>query len=348
LSGLAWLLALCAAIQAVALMAWFGALSLERVIAAATIVRTGAARTELLPRLLRQAGPIAILAGALCPWLQVGVVLDDPRALLDADQISQVLTQTSFGRIALAREVLVIVAVVAAGLPAGFAPAADRATYVLLAAALGSVALIGHAAGIGGALGGIERTTLALHLLAAGAWLGALPVLWVLADRQGSAEMAQTLERFSRFGAVLVVLVLASGTLSAWYRLGGAQLLFTSGYGRILLGKIALVQPISFHQITQHLDRPGVRHWVVLRLIRFDQQRQQFDRLFIFRRARLLPREIEQRRRIRLQLLVRADQPRRALPDHLRRVRKRCTHGRTPLFHFTLSSYSLCVGKDRM
>lgn len=265
MSGLAWLLALCAAIQAVALMAWFGALSLERVITAATIVRTGAARTELLPRLLRQAGPIAILAGALCPWLQVGVVLDDPRALLDADQISQVLTQTSFGRIALAREVLVIVAVVAAGLPGGFAPAADRATYVLLAAALGSVALIGHAAGIGGALGGIERATLALHLLAAGAWLGALPVLWVLADRQGSAEMAQTLERFSRFGAVLVVLVLASGTLSAWYRLGGAQLLFTSGYGRILLGKIALagamgaIALFNRKRLTPALKRPDLQ-----------------------------------------------------------------------------------------
>jgi putative copper resistance protein D len=270
LSGLGCLLAFCGAIQAVALMAWFGALSLERVIAAACVL-TSAPRTELLPRLLRQAGPIAILAGALWPWLQVGVVLDDPRALLDADQISQVLTQTSFGRIALAREALVIAAVLAAGLPAGFAPSSNRATYVLLAAALGSVALIGHAAGISGALGAIERTTLALHLLAAGAWLGALPLLWMLADRQGSAELAQTLERFSRFGAVLVALVLASGTLSAWYRLGAAQALFTSGYGRILLGKIALVGGMGAialfnrNRLTPALKRPDLQDQLAAR-----------------------------------------------------------------------------------
>jgi putative copper resistance protein D len=265
MSALEWLLALCATVHALALMACFGAISLGHVIGAARTVLVIAPRTQPLPRLLRQCGRIAILTGLLWPWLQAGVVLDDARSLLDPAQVAQVLTQTSFGHAALVREALVIVAVLAAGLPAAFAPTSDRAGYFFLAAALATLALLGHAAGVGGGLGSVERSTLALHLLAAGAWLGALPVLWVLADRQESAELARTLAGFSRYGVGLVALVLTSGALSAWYRVGDIALVFTTPYGRLLVGKIALVACmgamalVNRNRLTPALLRPDLQ-----------------------------------------------------------------------------------------
>jgi putative copper resistance protein D len=265
MSALEWILALCATVHALALMACFGAISLGHLMGAARAVLVIAPRTQRLARLLRQCGRIAIVTGLLWPWLQTGVVLDDPRSLLDPVQVAQVLTQTSFGHTALVREVLVVVAVLAAGLPSGFAPTSDRAGYFFLSAALATLALQGHAAGLSNGLGSIERITLALHLLAAGAWLGALPVLWVLADRQGTADLARTLAGFSRYGIALVALVVTSGLLSAWYRLGDITLIVTTAYGRILIAKIALVACmgvvalVNRNRLTPALRRPDLQ-----------------------------------------------------------------------------------------
>jgi putative copper resistance protein D len=142
--------------------------------------------------------------------------------------------------------------------------ATGRALYFLVASALASVALIGHAAGATGTLGTVQRLTLALHLLAAGAWLGALPRLWILTERLPVSGLARILRRFSPYGMVLVLIVVATGGLSAWFRLGAMEPLFASSYGKILLVKVGLVALMGVaalnnrNRLTPALEQPDL------------------------------------------------------------------------------------------
>jgi putative copper resistance protein D len=253
-------LALCAAVHAGALMLWFGGLSLGRI---------GAAPDGAGRRAARIAAAVALGTGVVWPLLQAGVVFDDAAAAIDPDRIGQVLAQTSFGRTWLLREGLVALALAAGslgGLPAG------RAAYALVATALASVALLGHAAGVAGWPGTVQRLALALHLLAAGAWIGALPLLWTQAGRLPERALVQALQRFSRFGIVLVAIVVVTGAASAWWRIGAFDVLAAGDYGRILAAKVGLVAfmgvaaVLNRNRFTPALESPdaarraGARH----------------------------------------------------------------------------------------
>ncbi len=220
----------CSALHVAALMAWFGALSLRRVLGA------GQGAGEM--RFLWSAGGLALATGAAWPWLEMAHLSDEPGSAWGVQQVAVLLTQTSFGRTWLLREAAIALAAVVS-----FAPllAISRAVYFLVAATLAGLALLGHAAGVTGPEGNIQRLVQAAHLLAAGAWVGALPALWVLSRRLAAGDLARVLQRFSAYGAILVAVVIASGTASAWWRLGEAAALWNSDYGRILLGKLALV-----------------------------------------------------------------------------------------------------------
>jgi putative copper resistance protein D len=237
-ASLAW----CAAVHTGALMFCFGTLALRRVPGLA--LELADARAGLPARRvvgageLRWAVALALASAALWPLLQTGVARDDAGAALDPTQIALVMGQTTFGRIWLWREALVAGALVLAWTRSRIG---HLALWLLLGGALASMALLGHAAGVAGAAGWGQKGVLALHLLAAGAWLGALPSLWLCARRMSGDQLAPALRRFSAWGLGCVLLVVLSGTLSAWWRIGSAAALVDSGYGRLLLGKVALV-----------------------------------------------------------------------------------------------------------
>ena len=211
-------------------MAWFGALSLRRVLGA------GQGSGEL--RFLQICGAIALLSGALWPWFKAGALGDGPAAAWDPEQVAVVLTQTTFGRTWLLREACIVVAALAAVAPL---LSIGRGVYFLVVAALASLALIGHAASGTGLAGAALRLALALHLLAAGAWVGALPALWVLAGRLAPGDLARVLRHFSRYGALLVTIVVTTGALNAWGRTGSLAALVGTDYGQILLAKVFIV-----------------------------------------------------------------------------------------------------------
>jgi len=223
---LAPVLQLCLFAHAAALLFWFGALCLTRVL--------GVGHTPGERRAMMVAAALALLSGATWPWLQTGIVLDEPLAALDPQRVFEVLTQTSFGRTWLARQAIIALAVLAAMAPL---LSASRALLFLVAVSLASLALIGHAA----AAGPVEQLTQATHLLAAGAWLGALPLLWLRVRRLAPRDMALLLRRFSGYGIVLVSMVVMTGALSAWYRSGSLGVLLASAYGRVLLAKVGCV-----------------------------------------------------------------------------------------------------------
>jgi putative copper resistance protein D len=226
-------LALCSAVHTLSLMVWFGALVLPRLPGLASAIRR-AAPAAVTPT--RAVAALALVSGVLWPMLQTGVVLDDVRSAWDPSQVAVVLGQTSFGRVWVAREILVACAFAMACIAPG-----GRAALWLVGGALGSMALLGHAAGVPASAGYEQRGVLAVHLLAAGAWVGALPVLWCLARVLPGELLASAMRRFSSVAIGWVALVVLTGSLSAWWRTGTLESILYSNYSHVLLGKLGLV-----------------------------------------------------------------------------------------------------------
>ncbi len=113
------------------------------------------------------------------------------------------------------------------------------------AALLISLGFVGHAAMQDGALGWAHRLNHALHLIAAGFWVGSLvPLLACLLALRRLArrdDAALTLERFSGLGHVAVAVTLLTGILNTGLTLGGWPVDFRSPYQALLAIKIGLV-----------------------------------------------------------------------------------------------------------
>ena len=112
------------------------------------------------------------------------------------------------------------------------------ALWLLGAALLVSLAWISHPAAAPeqplGLLGD------ALHLSAAGAWMGGLPCLAIYLAMKPGAEAGQVLRRFSALSLCCVSVLTASGISNAWLVVGSLSALFTTAYGALLLVKLAL------------------------------------------------------------------------------------------------------------
>jgi putative copper resistance protein D len=118
---------------------------------------------------------------------------------------------------------------------------------LLAGAYLGSLAFAGH-----GEEGlGLERyfhiAADFFHLIAAGLWLGGLIPLAVLLvylrrfrEDTWISIACDAASRFSDLGIVAVGTLLVSGTINAWFLIGGMQNLIDTNYGQLLLLKITL------------------------------------------------------------------------------------------------------------
>jgi len=115
---------------------------------------------------------------------------------------------------------------------------------ILSGALLGSLALAGHSAASKGTEYAVQVGGDFVHLIGAGAWLGAIP--WLVhalrQSRRGAASLAQvSARRFSGLGIASVSAIVASGLVNAWYLVGGMPGLFGTLYGRLLLVKLGLL-----------------------------------------------------------------------------------------------------------
>ena len=82
-----------------------------------------------------------------------------------------------------------------------------------------------------------------LHLVAGSTWVGGLVGL-ILALRELAGrgdEAASTLTRFSGVAAGILVVLAATGSLLGWRILASWDALFATGYGRLLIAKVAVV-----------------------------------------------------------------------------------------------------------
>jgi copper resistance protein D len=133
-----------------------------------------------------------------------------------------------------------------------FAKGRARALWLVAIAsgiALSTLAWTGHGAVDEGLPGWAHLIADILHLLAAGAWVGALAGLILLvlrpASRVDAAHLALThsaLHGFGTIGTVVVLTILLSGLVNSWLLVGLANVtaLGTSLYGLLLLAKLGL------------------------------------------------------------------------------------------------------------
>jgi copper resistance protein D len=203
----------------------------------------------------RSAGLAALVSAAGLLALHAAYVAGRPEAALDPAAWLRVLGATRFGAVWLLRVglVLLLVALVwAREREDGVADwAAFRAQGWLLAAAgAAALAWAGHAAAVepgGAAALGADL----VHLVAAGAWLGALGPLALLlrvaatpegADARPYAVLAA--RRFSRLALVSMVVLVSTGLWNAWELVGDVPSLIGTRYGWLLLLKVGLLTPI--------------------------------------------------------------------------------------------------------
>ena len=169
---------------------------------------------------------------------------------LGASTLSTVLGQTTFGHVCVLRLVVAaaLVACLVAGRRASRRSSAWRVGAGICAALfLVGIAGWGHAMAQSGAVRFAHIAADGIHLLAAGAWIGALPPLVAFIDEclrdatpRGAAAAAAAAQRFSFLGIASSGAILLSGFVNATFTVGHVAALTGSDYGRLLLAKVAL------------------------------------------------------------------------------------------------------------
>ena len=153
-----------------------------------------------------------------------------------ADGLAQwqtVLLQTHYGRICLARIVLLFTAL--------WIP--RRAWFLFGVLIAATFSLTGHAASQGNFAWPMFDDL--IHGLAAGTWIGGLGAMTVLygaaSDLLGDAQWQSLIARFSRLAGISLAVIVFTGLLSAWQQVGTIDVLLFTFYGRILILKVILV-----------------------------------------------------------------------------------------------------------
>ncbi len=208
------------------------------------LARTPAEDAPWAPRLTVAAAAVLIVGALVALVGQTAGMAGSLGEALAPSTLAGVVSETAFGRGVVVRLVAATAAVLLAGRTTG---AAGRVAVAGLGAvALASLAWSGHGAADTGGGGLVHLSSDLLHLLAAGAWLGAMAALLGLVRTAGRAGDGEPLRRaslaFSGVGTAVVAVLLASGLGNSWFLLGPEHWreTATDPWGRLLLLKLAL------------------------------------------------------------------------------------------------------------
>ncbi|MEU8818282.1 copper resistance protein CopC [Actinoplanes sp. NPDC048796] len=156
-------------------------------------------------------------------------------------ELGEVLS-SSYGVTLLAR--IGVLAVIAGLLPPVLRGGAGRlrslAVVLLALAGMTTWPLTGHAAA--SPLAGVIVASDVVHIAAMAVWLGGLVTLTVfLLRRTDPRVLGVVLPVWSRWAALAVVWLVAGGVVQAVVQVGSAGALWQTGYGRLLLAKVAVL-----------------------------------------------------------------------------------------------------------
>lgn len=209
-------------------------------------------------RLARSSGWLAVLAllsgVAVLGW-QVTVVTGRADGAADGAAWLRLLGATQFGTVWLLRHAILLLLAALVLFRESDESRADWLAWrmeagLLAAAGAGLAAWAGHAVGVapGSALPAFVN---AVHLVATGAWLGALPPLALLlaaASREDGADSRPiavlAAHRFSTWALAVMTVIVGTGVWNAWNEVGGVPGLVGTGYGRLVLLKVVLLLPV--------------------------------------------------------------------------------------------------------
>lgn len=220
-----------------ALLSLFGTLVVAGLVVPAT-QRVATAETvsllrDQMYRLLRVSAIATLISGLL--WLAVQAADMAGAGSIGATLAATptALFGTQFGRTLLLRLLLVIVV----SLLAGHLGSRRRIALAILVCGGAVVAQswMGHPAATGDP---VLLGASMLHLLAAGAWLGALVPLFLLVRAMPGAGAARAAERFSWIGQLAVLTLAATAMVQGWLLIGNEAGLIGTGYGRLAVFKL--------------------------------------------------------------------------------------------------------------
>jgi copper resistance protein D len=193
----------------------------------------------------RRVALIASLVGFVTAiaWLvlESAAMADDWSAAIDPEAIGAVLTDTGFGHawalhLALSAALVAVVA---------FSRAGWAAMSLVSAALLASLGLVGHAAMQTGAEGVLHRADHAIHLLAAGAWIGGLvPFAMCLRAYQRDdlrKDAVRAMAGFSFWGQLIVAAIVLTGVVNIALTSHRLPIPPTTPYRALLATKLVIV-----------------------------------------------------------------------------------------------------------
>jgi putative copper resistance protein D len=205
-------------------------------------------------RLIAVAVAVAFATGLIGFFLEAAIMSGrDVGAVFNADMMIDVLG-THYGHVWVLRQILLL----ALGGLLWFmlhtretSPRTLYAGLALAATALAALAGTGHAVAGEGTTLYLQFTSDALHLLAAGSWVGALVPLAVLLtwcrgknSIWADAVARESTRRFSWLGIATVSTLVVTGLFNAWVLVGDIPPLVGTDYGLLLLAKVSLLLPM--------------------------------------------------------------------------------------------------------
>jgi len=222
-----------------ALVSLFGTLVSLALVAPAGLHEAGdmaAAARQRLVRLAQWSEALALAIGAGWMVMQSATIASTTTFGGTLAALATVAHGTQFGHVVALRFVLLL---------AAFPLLGGRrwrlaAALVLTGAALAIQGAVGHAGATTGTVGAVLLISEALHLLAAGAWLGGLLPLFIMASALPSRAAATACEHFTPVGLCSVLLIACTAVVQAWQLIGSLGALFGTEYGRIALLKLAV------------------------------------------------------------------------------------------------------------
>lgn len=193
-------------------------------------------------------GLLGLLFSGIALALLAAAMAGAPPWPIDQEAIGMLLSGSATGTAWEARMAALVVASIAALVAAGRAALLGLVAFAA-AVALATLAWTGHGAMDEGAVGWVHLGADILHLLAGGAWAGALLGLVLLVARPiGRVDAAhltlthRALHGFGMVGTILVGTIVVTGVVNAWLLVGLANLpdLPTTRYGQLLIAKLTL------------------------------------------------------------------------------------------------------------
>lgn len=185
--------------------------------------------------------------------------------------VPTVLLKSHFGKVWIARTVLLSVLCMTFTIPKS-----ERFALAISGLLLLTTSLSSHAADSGD----FSFSVLAawLHLLAASAWVGGLFFLasmlriWITSQRLEPITQSHitSLKRFFALAGVSVILILVTGSYQTWHQVGSVGALLQTAYGQTLLLKLLLTLPflalsaLMHHRYLPKLSQPALLQQVTL------------------------------------------------------------------------------------